>query len=335
MTSGSVLVVGAGAIGGVIAAALTAHGHPVQVLDANAAHVARLRHPGLVTDRMGTVTTTPIDAVTHADDLGGRFTVAIVTVKSPQLAAALGPLAERGPVDTYLCLGNGLVQDRVGAIVGADRLLAGVVEWGATNHGAGHVAQTTTGPFVIGEPDGTSSARLAAVAELLADVSDVRTTPDIRGQIWSKLLVNSAMSGLGAVTGLRYGQIADHPHGRRALYGLWREGWDIGVAQDLRLDTVLGIHPDDLAVRPGHPTRAADRALATAMTVAAATKASMLQDLERGIPTEVDVINGGVVATADRLGRSAPLNARVVDIIHECERGGRRPGIANLADLLP
>ncbi|HEX5116935.1 MAG TPA: ketopantoate reductase family protein [Pseudonocardiaceae bacterium] len=335
MTSGSVLVVGAGAIGGVIAAALTDHGHSVQVLDANAEHVARLRHPGLVTDRLGTVTTTPIDAVTDADDLGGRFATAVVTVKAPQLAAALGPLAGRGLVDTYLCLGNGLVQDRVGGIVGAGRLLAGVVEWGATNHGAGHVAQTTTGPFVIGEPDGTTSDRLAAVAELLGDVSDVRTTADIRGQIWSKLLVNSAMSGLGAVTGLRYGQIADHPQGRRALYGLWREGWDIGAAQGLRLDTVLGIHPDDLAVRPGHLVEAADRALAIAMAVASATKASMLQDLERGIPTEVDVINGGVVATGATLGLPTPLNSRVVDIIHECERGARRPGIANLADLLP
>lgn len=61
----------------------------------------------------------------------------------------------------------------------------------------------------------------------------------------------------------------------------------------------------------------------------------MLQDLERGIPTEVDVINGGIVATGAELGLPTPLNARVVDIIHECERGARRPGSANLADLLP
>lgn len=338
MASGPVLVVGAGAIGGVIAAALTEHGRPVQVLDANPAHVARMRYPGLVTDRLGTVTTTQIDAVSDADDLGGRFGTAVVTVKAPQLDAALGPLADRGLVDTYLSLGNGLVQERIGAIVGADRLLSGVVEWGATNLGAGHVAQTTTGPFVIGEPDGTSSDRLAGVAELLADVSEVRTTPDIRGQVWSKLLVNSAMSGLGAVTGLLYGQIAADPLGRRVLYRLWREGWDVGAAQRLRLDTVLGVHPDDLAVRPGHSVDAADKALATAMAVASATKASMLQDLERGIPTEVDVINGGVVATGRRLGLPTPGNARVVDIVHECEQGTRRPAIANLScftDLLP
>ena len=338
MADGQVLVVGAGAIGGVIAAALTTHGRPVQVLDADPAHVAHLRHPGLVTDRLGTVTTTRIDAVTDVDDLGGRFTTAIITVKAPRLAAALGPLAGRDLVDTYLSLGNGLVQDRIGAVVGADRLVTGVVEWGATNLGAGHVAQTTTGPFVIGEPDGTTSARLTGIAELLTDVADVRTTPDIRGQVWSKLLVNSAMSGLGAVTGLRYGQIAADPLGRRALYGLWREGWDVGVAQHLRLDTVLGVHPDELAVRPGHPVEAADRALDAAMAVAAATKASMSQDLERGIPTEVDVINGGVVTTGRRLGLPTPLNARVVDIVHECERGSRRPDVANLAcltDLLP
>jgi 2-dehydropantoate 2-reductase len=73
------------------------------------------------------------------------------------------------------------------------------------------------------------------------------------------------------------------------------------------------------------------------MARAAPTKASMLQDLERGARTEVDVINGGVVATAERLGLSAPLNRQVVAIVHDYERGAGSPGPAayrRVADLI-
>jgi 2-dehydropantoate 2-reductase len=59
----------------------------------------------------------------------------------------------------------------------------------------------------------------------------------------------------------------------------------------------------------------------------------MLQDLERGIPTEVDVINGAVAARAGELGLPAPLNKRVVELIHDCERGVRRPGRDTVAAL--
>jgi 2-dehydropantoate 2-reductase len=62
------------------------------------------------------------------------------------------------------------------------------------------------------------------------------------------------------------------------------------------------------------------------MEQAGATKASMLQDLERGIKTEVDVINGGVVEKGRECGVETPLNSRVVDLMHAMERGERRPG---------
>ena len=62
------------------------------------------------------------------------------------------------------------------------------------------------------------------------------------------------------------------------------------------------------------------------MGYAGATKASMLQDLERGVKTEVDVINGGVVERGTEYGVETPFNERVVEIMHAMERGERRPG---------
>jgi 2-dehydropantoate 2-reductase len=223
-------------------------------------------------------------------------------------------------------LGNGLVQDRIAAIVGDENLIVGTVEWGATNLGAGHLAQTTRATFVIGEPEGRTKERTHLLAEVLDTVADVRITENISGQVWSKLLVNSAFSGLGAVSGLIYNEVVADPAGREAALAVWREGYDVGAAQGITMDEVLGVHADSLVVRGPEDRQRADEALEVAMGYAGATKASMLQDLEKGVKTEVDVINGGVVERGREYGVETPLNARVVELMHAMERAERRPG---------
>jgi 2-dehydropantoate 2-reductase len=328
-----VLVVGAGAIGGVTAARLARSGVDVAVLDASPEHVRLMCSPGLLYDELGDESHVPLDAVQQEDDLRGRFDFALVTLKAPHLESALTPLVKDDLVDTYVSLGNGLVQDDVERLVGADRLLVGTVEWGATNLGPGHVRQTTVAPFVIGEADGRTSERIERLAAVLEQAAEVRVSTAILGQVWSKLLVNSTFSGLGAVTGLLYGDIADDPVGREVAYRLWTEGYDVARAGGITLDEVLGIDPASLVVRDGSGRSDTDAALATMMSRVAATKASMLQDLERGALTEVDVINGGVASAAERLGRPSPLNTRVAQIVHACERGERVPNREALGEL--
>jgi 2-dehydropantoate 2-reductase len=151
-------------------------------------------------------------------------------------------------------------------------------------------------------------------------------TENIRGQVWSKLLVNSAFSGLGAVSGLLYREVVADPAGREVALALWREGYDVGMAQNLMLEEVLGVRAESLVVRGPEDRERADDALEVAMQQAGATKASMLQDLERGAKTEVDVINGGVVEKGRGYRVETPLNAHVVELVHAMERGERRPG---------
>lgn len=327
------LVVGAGAIGGVIAAKLTRAGYDVTVLDANRTHVELMRSPGLALQELGRTSHISIRAEHEADRLERRFDVAVVTVKAPHLEAALTPLVKADLVDTYLSLGNGLVQNRLGQLVGKDRLVIGTVEWGATNLRPGHIAQTTRAPFVIGAPDGPHDAQTRALCAALGHVAAVRVSADIAGQIWSKLLVNSTFSGLGAVTGLLYGQVVDSALGRRVAFGLWAEGFDVARACGTTLDQVLGVHPEQLVVRSADDLPTAKEALRTLMNAAAATKASMLQDLERGAVTEVDDINGGVVRQGAQADLSTPLNQCIVDFVHDCEHGRRRPDPAALTRL--
>jgi 2-dehydropantoate 2-reductase len=329
----SVLVVGAGAIGGVTAAKMTGEVDRVAVLDANEEHVEEMRGDGLLIDDLGEECRVKIEA--HADpaELDGPFDFALITLKAPHLENALEPLRDRGLVDTFVSLGNGLVQERVAGIVGEGHLVWGTVEWGATNLGPGHLARTTRGPFIIGEPDGSVRERTGQLAGALGVVDEARVTENIRGQVWSKLLVNSAFSGLGAISGFLYREIVGVPDGREAALAVWREGYDAGMAQNLELEDVLGVPAESLVVRGPEDRERADEALELAMRQAGATKASMLQDLERGLKTEVDVINGAVVQKGREHGVDTPLNARVVEMMHAMERGERRPGRDALREL--
>jgi len=326
MIDASVLVVGAGAIGGVTAAKMEGGVRRVSVLDANEEHAERMRDPGLLLDELGEERLVRLDAYSDPADLEGPFDLALVTLKAPHLEAALGPLVERDLAETFVSLGNGLVQDRIAGIVGGENLVVGTVEWGATNLGVGHLAQSTSGPFVIGEPEGPTKERTRLLAEALGTAAEVRITENISGQVWSKLLVNCAFSGLGAVSGLLYREVVADPAGKEAALAVWREGYDLGVAQEITHDEVLGVPADSLVVRGPEDRQRADEALEVAMGYAGATKASMLQDLEKGAKTEVDVINGGVVERGREYGVETPLNERVVELMHSMERGERRPG---------
>jgi 2-dehydropantoate 2-reductase len=321
----SVVVVGAGAIGGVTAAKMTGAVQRVAVLDANEEHVERMRDPGLLLDELGEERHVQVEAYADPAELDEEFDFALLTLKAPHLEATLGPLRDRGVAKAFVSLGNGLVQDSIARLVGEENLIVGTVEWGATNLGPGHLAQTTRAPFVIGEVDGSVRDRTWLLASILETVAEVRVTDNIRGQVWSKLLVNSTFSGLGVVSGLLYREIAEDTAGREAAYALWREGYDVGQAEELDLAEVLGVPAEALVVRGTEDRQGADEALEVVMGQVGATKASMLQDLERGAKTEVDVINGAVVERGQAHGVLTPVNERVVELVHAMEKSERRP----------
>ena len=329
--SARVLVVGAGALGGVMAAKLTRAGRDVSVIDANVAHVAQMNSPGLRVNVIDEEWLVPINAVSDVSELAGPFDFALLTIKSPFIKAAIQPLLDRELVGTYVSLGNGLIQDRIQELTGQERLVIGTVSWGATNFGPGHVAQTTIAPISIGEIHGGMTDRLRNLADVLEVIAEVHYSDGIYGQVWAKLLLNSTFSGLSAVTGLVYGDVCALPQGRELAFKLWTEGYDVACALGIDLDEVAGVDPLDLVVRGSAELPHANRTLDELMARIWQTKASMLQDLEKGALTEVDVINGGVVENARRMNLPSPYNSSVVEILHSCENDKLMPGVSNLA----
>ena len=302
-----VLVIGGGAIGGITAAGLDAE---VVVLDANEEHVAKLRHPGLVVNEERPV---PLAAVSRLEDLEGEFDLALIAVKAPFHHAALEPLVARGGIGAFCTLGNGLIQDRIEAIVGTGNLLAALVEWGGTNAGPGHLIRDSQGGYVVGELDGSVSDRARALAEALQPIGRTRVTDNVRGMIWTKLLTNSTFTGLSAISGLRYGPAAQE--GRAAAHALWTEGVAVADAQGLTLETIHEIDAHNFT----------DAAIDRMMEGSGNVKPSMLQDLEAGRGTEVDVVNGGVAGKGREYDIPTPANDKVVELVHSIERGERTP----------
>jgi 2-dehydropantoate 2-reductase len=317
-----ILVVGAGAIGGVIAAMMQGSVRRVAVLGSDRPATDRLRDPGLEVERGTSLTRVPLEAYRSAADVDGEFDFCLLAVKAAALDQVLPALEQRGGIDTFVSLGNGLVQDRIAAYVGEQRLMAATVEWGSTNIGDGRVRQTSNSPTVLGELDGSVRPRTEALAGALSTVGEVRVTSNMRGQLWSKLILNSALSGMSVVGGCECSRVLNDPDGRVALRRLWAEGYELGLSQQLTLEPILGMpagtvaSPDPAVYRPG---------LDVLLEKSGPTRASMLQDIERGRPTEVDVINGAVVARAHARGARAPHNERVLELVHSFERGERSP----------
>jgi 2-dehydropantoate 2-reductase len=131
--------------------------------------------------------------------------------------------------------------------------------------------------------------------------------------IWSKLLINTTFTGLSAVSGLRYGGVAEQ--GPDAVFALWAEGVAVADAQGLELES---IHETD-------PHRFDETELARMMRSMANVRPSMLQDLDAGRATEVDVVNGGVAQRGRELHIATPCNDAVVELVHSMERGERAP----------
>jgi 2-dehydropantoate 2-reductase len=203
---------------------------------------------------------------------------------------AVAQAAEGGAL--VVTLQNGLGnREAFDAAAGAGRVAVGVATLGATLLAPGRV-RAFPGEIVLGlEGCPEVDHRLQDLARLLSRAGlPTRTAADVRALVWGKLAVNCAINPLAALTGLTNGALLEHPRLRALLGRAAREVAEVAGA--------LGIpFEDDAGAR--------------AEAVAAATagnRASMLQDLERGAPTEIDALCGAVVGQAARHGVRAPVN---------------------------
>jgi 2-dehydropantoate 2-reductase len=290
-----ILVVGAGAIGSVYAAKLSSR-HPVTVV-ARREHVDAIRAAGLQLIGRETITAR-VAAVTQVEAIAPG-TIVLLTTKVNASAAALAPIADLVRDDTVIvCVQNGLDSEGIARRAVRDRclVLRAITQFGAIFQSPGLINFTSSGYTLL-----ESGPRSDAIAALLtASGLDGQVSPDIKTEIWRKLIYNCVINPITAITGT-----------------------DVGGIADARLDPLKQLVIDEcLAVAQTEGVVFAVDFLPTIAEVfgASRTIASMRQDLMRGRPTEIDHMNGAVADLGRRAGLACPVNAALTAIIKAMDR---------------
>jgi 2-dehydropantoate 2-reductase len=194
--------------------------------------------------------------------------------------------------------------------------------------------QRNDGHLLIGELAAGESERTEQVRRCLGRAVQVRTTNNFRGAVWSKLLLNCSVTTIGAITGSTMREFINAANGKEIFNRTYDEALSIALA--------CGARPERMLVDPIPPgwcgrsvaSEAHDAWIGQLLQGYGDAKPSMLQDIQRGRPTEIDFINGYVVSVARRLGVPAPLNAVIVETIHSITAGKIVPNPALLGPVL-
>lgn len=200
------------------------------------------------------------------------------------------------------------------------------VAWGATLHGKG-VSELTSEPdsmsFGLGRMNGQKDEKLMQVKALLEKMCPVEIEDNFMGVRWSKLLINSAFSGMSAVIGGTFGDAAENKESRVCCQNIIKECIDVANAAGIKIEPVQGKDIVKLLYYKGNGLKKkfSFALIPVCIKKHRLLKASMLQDLEKGRLCEVDAINGVVCEYGRRYGVPTPYNDKVCEIIHGVEQG--------------
>jgi len=337
-----VLVVGLGGIGGVVSAHLIEQGADVTPLTTNPAIAEAIEQHGfrMTADGEERIVKGPVSRGLGPDT--EPFDVVLLATQPPQVeGAARTALPFLAPDGLMVCFQNGLAEERLAGFAGIDRVVGGVVAWGASMLAPGRYERTSSGGFTVGRLDGAYDARLERLAILLESVGPVEITDNLRGARWSKLAINCAITSLGAIGGERLGLLLTHRFVRRLALEIMSEVVEVARAENVTLQKVSGtLDLDWIALSPSERKQSASAALVSKHALLLAVgaryrrlRSSMLSAIERGRPPAVDFLNGEVVERAKLHGIPSPVNAAVQALVHAIARKEARSSMETLRKL--
>lgn len=284
-----ILIVGTGALATLFAARLARAGHRITMLGTWQAGLNALRSEGArLVDANGNEHPFPVDVINDPSACRG-IRHALVLVKAWQterVAAQLKKcLAQDGLAVT---LQNGLGnREMLAQSLGSGRVALGTTTTGATLLGPGLVRAGGEGGISI-----ERNPSLGPVEAALKSADfNVNIVDDAQSLIWGKLVINAAINPLTALLRVPNGELLERPSARQTMAALAREAAEVAWAENISLP-----FPDPVAA---------------AEEVACKTggnHSSMLQDVLRGAPTEIDAICGAIVKAGERHNLQTPVN---------------------------
>ena len=299
-----IVIVGPGAMGCLFAAYLSKSKEEVWLLDKNKERAGKLDNSGISIEGVSGKWNARVRATADPKELGIADLV-IIAVKSYDTKSAIThakPVI--GEKTGILTLQNGIGNiEIISEVVGPDNVIAGTTNLGATLISDTHIRHAGYGETIIGKIDGSTPVILRQIRELFNKVKlETKISRDIKGILWSKLIINVGINALSALTRLHNGRLIEFEGTRRILRDAVTEAVKIAKRKRIRL-----IYEDPLAK------------VEAVCEATSGNVSSMLQDVLRRKRTEIDFINGVVLRLGQELGIPVPVNRVLVDLVKTLE----------------
>lgn len=295
------VVIGAGGVGCLYGAKLANAGEDVTLLDVRSNHIQKIASDGLYIDgETGPYTVHPTARMATDEADGALADVALICVNGYSTTDAARCAQQWLKPDGYavtLQNGQGNVET-LQAILGDDRVLGGITLHSASAHDLGCVSHTGKGKSPIGELDGSTSPRIKMLAEVFERAElDPVIEPDINATIWGKFVHNCALNGICALTDLRPGYIRHVP--------------ELDEFQTMLIEEAMALVAAEGVVLPDpNPLPAIKKFCAEKFH-----QPSMMQHIAKGLETEIDSLNGYLVAASAKHGLDAPYNDALTRLV--------------------
>jgi 2-dehydropantoate 2-reductase len=300
-----IVIVGPGAMGCLLAGFLSKSKEEIWLLDKDKTRAAKLNQQGITIEGISGEWQAKVKVSADPKEIPIADLI-IICVKSYHTKEAIvGVKSIIGENSRVLTLQNGFGNiEIIGEVVGIDKLIAGVTNEGATLLDIGHIKHAGRGETVIGRIDGKIPVEMRAIREIFNKVGlETRISRDIKGVLWSKLIINVGINALTAITGLNNGKLIEFEGTRKILREAVGEATRVAKRKRIKL-----IYDDPLA-------KVEAVCEATAQNIS-----SMLQDVLRKRRTEIDFINGVIVRLGQELGIPVPVNSLLVDLVKTIEQ---------------
>lgn len=337
MPDRKIAVLGAGANGASIGADLTRAGLDVVLIDQWPEHVEAMRKRGLRIEMPDQTLHLPVRAYHLCDvcTFTEQFDIVLLVTKAYDTRWSCELIKPYLKADGLLVgVQNGMTADTIADVVGSERTMGCVIEISSMMFDPGVVERHSPPPrswFAVGSISPAAAGREAEIAEILGYVGSAEIVKDIRAAKWMKLVSNATTLVTTAILGLPMLEAVKLPGMRELMLQSGQEAFDTGVMIGHEVLPIFGLTADDMR----QTNRLVEKLLDTLLAgfVLPQTKTTVLQDWIKGRHSEVDELNGLVVAERERRGGAAPVNKAVVEVAHRIERGDLKPGPDNLALL--
>lgn len=332
MTKNPYTVVGAGAIGGTLAAHLDAQGVPVQVVDADRRHIDAIRQNGLQIKGPSGTLVARVPAYT-LDDAPDHLDRVLLAVKAQATGSAAAWIAPRLSSDGYIAsLQNGLNESTIAEHVGADRTVAAFVDLFADVLEPGVISDGGAGAMALGEYSGGESLRVRRLAEDLRHWGEPKVTDNVAGFLWSKLGFGAMLAATALADADMHELIDRH---RPAMNELAAEVFDLAAAEGIELEAFDAFDPAAY-VRGADPKKNSEATddLVVWLSTQSKTRSGIWRDIAvRHRGTEIPSHYGPVIEMGAARGVRLPLVEALVTAIRQLENGESTMDEAHLADL--